>query len=215
MLVYICMVCRNISKLLAMALIFTVAVFCGTGGANAQGVLGEAEGRSFTLTCRRGEVVTGLVGREGARVDAIGISCRQINTLTLRPVEGSGSDSQHVGGRGGRPKSIWCEHGWLPAGISGVWLETHRDLATIRIVCKPFTTRRGSDGLLAGHGYVVSVPCPISAGSLQRNCKMSNDLGGNPYGRDRKLTACSRGKVIIGLRVWSDQYVNAVQAICG
>ena len=79
-------------------------------------VMGGSGGSSFSRSCGSGKVLTGLYGREGLVVDAIGVLCRPVNANgTLGSESAIGS---LAGGSGGTSASESCPTGTVAVSLN-------------------------------------------------------------------------------------------------
>lgn len=78
-------------------------------------VFGGAGGRSFSLSCAPGRVLTGLRARADAFVFAIGITCRPLLPDGALGPESAVGDL--VGGSGGSPVAVACPSGQVIAAV--------------------------------------------------------------------------------------------------
>lgn len=77
---------------------------------------GGSGGRNMGLSCPNGQVVTGLSGRSGRRIDRIQLICRPLNSDGTTGVPNL---SAGAGGGGGSPFSEECSANQMLVGVSG------------------------------------------------------------------------------------------------
>jgi hypothetical protein len=79
-------------------------------------VAGGSGGTAFTRDCGSGKVLTGLRGREGLQIDAIGVMCAPVlSDGTLGPSSATGT---LTGGTGGQFKEVRCANGSVVSHLS-------------------------------------------------------------------------------------------------
>ena len=114
---------------------------------------GGSGGTSFNRMCGSGKVLTGLHGREGMWVDAIGVLCRPVNANgTLGSESAVGSPA---GGGGGESTSKSCPSGSVAAGVR---IRSGSYVNAVTLFCKKWdpATRKFTGPLTstsAGLGY--------------------------------------------------------------
>ena len=95
---------------------------------------GGSGGMAFTRECGNGRVLTGLRGREGMVVDAIGLLCRPVNASGALGEETSVGSL--AGGGGGITKVMSCPTGHVVAGLR-IKYGTYVDMISLH--CKTWT----------------------------------------------------------------------------
>lgn len=141
----------------------------------------------FVRICPKGEAMSGVYGRSGSLVDALGPICRQINTIAqsfgseLQPIE---RELEVAGGGGGSVFTRKCPEGAFIVGVKGRAGEVIDNLAPL---CK------GLDD--TSHPIVL----PQSGGE-----------GGQPF--ERK---CPDQWVVVGISGRYDRHINSIALICG
>ena len=94
-------------------------------------IVGGSGGSGFTRSCGAGKVLTGVFGREGMWVDAIGVLCRPVSssgTLGAQSTVGSAAC-----GGGGTSTSVSCASGTV---ISEIFVRAGSLVNAIAITCK-------------------------------------------------------------------------------
>ena len=94
-------------------------------------IVGGSGGTGFTRSCGAGKVLTGLFGREGMWVDAIGVLCRPVNsngTLGAQSTVGSAA-----GGGGGTSTSVSCGSGTV---VSEIFIRAGSLVNSVSITCR-------------------------------------------------------------------------------
>lgn len=94
-------------------------------------IVGGSGGSGFTRSCGSGKVLTGLFGREGMWVDAIGVLCRPVSsngTLGTQSTVGSAA-----GGGGGTSASVSCASGTV---VSEIFIRAGSLVNSVSITCR-------------------------------------------------------------------------------
>jgi hypothetical protein len=139
---------------------------------------GGSGGTAFSRDCGPGRVMTGIRGREGMLVDAVGLLCRPVSsTGELGPESTVGS---LAGGGGGNTDAISCGAGQVVSGLS-FRTGTYVDVITFK--CKQWSpATRSYDGTQVGHGYLGRYP--FSGGTLREyNCESNKQPASGIRGR--------------------------------
>ena len=123
---------------------------------------GGSGGLAFTRDCGSGRVLTGLQGRDGMLVDAVGLMCRPVNgSGVLGPESIVGT---LVGGGGGATKIVRCPSGQVVTGVR-IRYATYVDMIALQCRLWDASTRTSSGTLAianmlgtssASGSYVVS-----------------------------------------------------------
>lgn len=103
-----------------------------TGESQQTAERGGDDGDPFTLICRAGFIATGIVGREGARVDAIELRCQEV--LDDGTLGDEVDSTQPAGGEGGDEFELSCPDGEAIVGVRG---REGDDIDAIGIDCAP------------------------------------------------------------------------------
>ena len=199
------------------AALLTAALALGGGApASAQVIIGSIDAPVMRYVCNYDRWVTGLIGREGALVDAAGISCSQIDLATKSAVRPGWVDMGPHGGEGGRPKSVWCNDGHLPIGVVAA-VDPERRIIALKLSCRDY---EAVDGRPYAYGrppaHRVDPQPPFSAvlgGPYQTPPRRGSAHTGSGYSVEF-VSECEGFGLMAGLVVWADQYVRGVQVLC-
>lgn len=205
---------RALPFMLAAIAAFVLAV--SADRAAAQAVIGDTDAPVQRYVCNYDRWVTGLIGRQGAVVDAVGITCSEINLSTKTAVRPGWINFGPHGGAGGGPKSIWCDDGLLPTGVVAA-IDREGRVVNIKLTCGRYEAIDGRpQAYERAYAHRIQPTPPYSAelgGPYERR-----RVGGATHGRGDyavvAYSACPDSRVLAGLAIWADQYVRGVQAAC-
>jgi hypothetical protein len=111
-------------------------------------VAGGSGGTAFTRDCGSGKVLTGLRGREGLQVDAIGVICAPVlSDGTLGPSSAIGT---LTGGTGGQFKEARCANGSVISSLSVNYGTILNDVMVFCKVWNASTRQFGGSSAVAG-----------------------------------------------------------------
>jgi hypothetical protein len=141
-------------------------------------VYGGSGGTSFSRDCGAGRVLTGIRGREGMIVDAIGLLCRPVSASgTLGPESTVGS---LAGGGGGEVDTQSCPAGQV---VRGIKLKYGLYVDYLSLTCETWqpSTRTYGGGLFSTHRIGAA---GIEGGTVRESrCESNKQPGSGLRGR--------------------------------